>query len=114
MIKVFYGENRVAVEAASLTEFDPGYIISDYQMGRYDAMSEAEIQTWLTSKNACTNRDYDYYLRLSANTNYTWHWADGHFVCLSEELFGDGEVIGSGETGRQRFVGIGWRRCQGA
>ncbi len=85
-------------EAASLAGFDPGYIISDYQMGNYTAMSEADIQRFLTAKNSCGNRDYNYYLQLSANTNYTWHWKDGHFVCLSEELFGDGEVIGSGET----------------
>ncbi len=85
-------------EAASLAEFDPGYIISDYQMGRYDAMSEAEIQAFLTKKNPCSNTNYNYYLSLSANKNYTWHWENGHFVCLSEERFGDGEVIGSGET----------------
>ena len=96
------------VDAASLANFDPGYIISDYQMGRYDAMSEAEIQAFLTSKNACTNTDYNYYLRLSANTNYTWHFENGHFVCLSEELFGDGEVIGSGETAAK----IIWQAAQ--
>lgn len=93
--------NRITnekVEAASLAEFDPGFIISDWQMGNYTSMSEADIQAFLTSKNSCGNRDYNYYLRLSANMNYTWHFKDGHFVCLSEELFGDGEVIGSGET----------------
>lgn len=86
------------VQAASLANFDPGYIISDYQMGNYNSMSEAEIQAWLTSKNSCPNTNYNYYLQLSANSNYVWHWENGHFVCLSEELFGDGEVIGSGET----------------
>ena len=86
-------------EAASLANFDPGYIISDYQMGNYNSMSEAEIQKFLTSKNPCSNRDYGYYQRLSANNpNVKWHFSDGHFVCLSEELFGDGEVIGFGET----------------
>ena len=34
------------VEAASLAGFDPGYIISDYQMGNYNSMSEAEIQAF--------------------------------------------------------------------
>ena len=86
------------VEAASLDGFDAGYIISDWQMSNYNSMSEAEIQKFLTSKNACENRDYNYYLRLSQNSGYTWHWKDDHFVCLSEELFGDGETIGSGET----------------
>ena len=85
-------------EAASLADFDAGYIISDWQMGNYTSMSEADIQAFLTAKNSCGNRDYGYYLALSANTSYKWHWADGHFVCLSEERFGDGEVIGSGDT----------------
>ncbi|MBR2830926.1 RICIN domain-containing protein [Candidatus Saccharibacteria bacterium] len=85
-------------DAASLANFDPGYIISDWQMGNYNSMSEAEIQAFLTSKNPCNNRDYNYYLALSRNSAYKWHWENGHFVCLSEERFGDGEVIGSGET----------------
>ena len=87
-----------AVEAASLANFDPGYIISDYQMGNYNSMNEAEIQAFLMAKNSCSNTNYNTYLQLSANTKYKWHWKDGHFVCLSEELFGDGEIIGSGDT----------------
>ena len=93
-----YHSNNDMAEAASLDGFDPGFIISDWQMSNYNSMSEAEIQAFLTSKNSCNNRDYDYYLRLSRNSGYVWHWDNGHFVCLSEELFGDGEVIGSGET----------------
>ena len=88
-------KNDGEVGAASLAGFDPGYIISDYQMGNYNSMSEAEIQNFLTSKNPCNNRDYNYYMSLSGAT---WHWENGHFVCLSEERFGDGEVIGSGDT----------------
>lgn len=88
-----------SAEAASLENFDPGYIISDYQMGNYNSMSEVEIQAFLTKKNPCLNRDQSYYQRLSANNpGIKWHFSDGHFICLSEELFGDGEVIGSGET----------------
>ena len=89
---------RENADAASLANFNPGYIISDYQMSNYNSMTEAEIQAFLTEKNPCGNTDYNYYLQLSANTNYKWHFEDGHFVCLSEELFGDGEVIGSGDT----------------
>lgn len=93
------GAREEEVEAASLANFDAGYIISDYQMGNYTSMTEAEIQKFLTAKNSCPNRDEDYYKRLSASTkSATWHWADGHFVCLSEEKFGDGEVVGEGET----------------
>ena len=91
-------KNDSEVDAASTAGFDPGYIISDYQMSNYNSMSEADIQRFLTSKNSCPNTNYNYYLSLSANGKYTWHWANGHFVCLSEERFGDGEVIGSGDT----------------
>lgn len=101
-----YRENRA--EAASLANFDPGYIISDYQMGNYNSMNEAQIQAFLTSKNPCSNTNYNYYLSLSANKNYTWHWKDGHFVCLSQERFGDGEVIGSGDTAAH----IIWKAAQ--
>ena len=79
------------VEAANLAEFDAGYIISDYQMGNYNSMSEAEIQAFLTAKNPCDNTDYGYYQRLSGNYNYKWHFENGHFICLSEERFGDGD-----------------------
>ncbi len=89
---------KTEVEAASLANFDAGYIISDYQMSDYNSMSEADIQAFLTSKNSCSNTNYNYYVSLSRNTNYTWHWANGHFVCLSEERFGDGETIGSGDS----------------
>ncbi|MBR6965230.1 hypothetical protein IKH83_02890 [Candidatus Saccharibacteria bacterium] len=86
-------------DAADLSKFDPGYIISDYTMSNYNSMTEAEIQAFLTKKNPCNNRDYDLYQRLSANNpNVSWHWKDGHFVCLSEELFGDGMTIGEGKT----------------
>lgn len=79
------------VDAANLANFDPGYIISDYQMGNYNSMSEAEIQAFLTSKNPCNNTNYNYYLQLSANRNYTWHFENGHFICLSEERFGNND-----------------------
>ncbi|MBQ6570826.1 hypothetical protein IJI02_00560 [Candidatus Saccharibacteria bacterium] len=85
--------------AASLDAFDPGLIISDYTMSNASTMSEADIQAFLTSKNSCTNTNRAYYDALSAaNPSASWHWQDDHFVCLSEELFGDGEIIGSGDT----------------
>ena len=94
-----YKKTDDLVEAASLATFNPGYIISDYQMGNYNSMTEEEIQEFLTSKNRCTNTNYSYYQQLSAGSpGYVWHFEDGHFVCLSEEKFGDGEEIGSGDT----------------
>ena len=78
-------------DAASLANFDPGFIISDYTMSNYNSMTQAEIQSFLTRKNPCSNSDYDYYLSLTANNpGVYWHWKDGHFVCISEELFGEG------------------------
>ena len=87
------------VDAASLAGFDPGYIISDYQMSNYNSMSEADIQAFLTSKNPCNNRNYSLYQSMvSSYPSIRWHWDNGHFVCISEERFGDGEAIGSGDT----------------
>lgn len=85
--------------AASLSNFKAGNIISDAVMGNYNAMSVADIQNFLSSKNKCDNRDYNLYLQYkSAHPTINWHWENGHFVCLAEERFGDGEVIGSGMT----------------
>ena len=55
------------VDAYSLDRFDPGLIISDYVMGDYNSMTEEEIQEFLTKKNSCSNKDYDYYQYLSQN-----------------------------------------------
>ncbi len=85
--------------AASLSNFKAGNIISDAVMSNYNTMSVADIQNFLDSKNKCNNRDYNLYLQYkSAHPTINWHWEDGHFVCLAEERFGDGEVIGSGMT----------------
>lgn len=85
--------------AASLSSFKAGNIISDAVMSNYNTMSIADIQNFLDSKNKCDNRDYNLYLQYkSAHPTINWHWEDGHFVCLAEERFGDGEVIGSGMT----------------
>lgn len=87
------------VEAANLANFDPGYIISDYQMSNFNSMSEAEIQAFLTAKNPCGNTNQaNYELLKERYPSISWHFENGHFICLSEELFGDGEVIGEGET----------------
>ena len=40
------------VEAVNLAKFDPGYIISDYQMSNYNSMDESQIQAFLKSKNS--------------------------------------------------------------
>lgn len=97
LIQKFKGDGTA--DAASLAGFDPGYIISDYQMSNYNSMSEAEIQAFMSSKNHCNNRDYGLYqLMINRYPSINWHWENGHFVCISEELFGDGETIGVGDT----------------
>ena len=48
------------VFAANLANFDAGYIISDYQMGNYNSMTEAQIQSFLDSKISC-NKGKSYY-----------------------------------------------------
>ena len=77
-------------EAASLANFDPGYIISDWQMGNYTSMTEAEIQEFLWKKGKCYNTSFsavgtrvDYFSDSTPPT--TWHVKDGHTVCLAEE-----------------------------
>ena len=79
-----------AAEAANLANFDPGYIMSDWQMSNYNSMSEADIQNFLWSKGRCYNTNFgsvgtrvDYFSDSTPPT--TWHVRDGHTVCLAEE-----------------------------
>ena len=97
------------VEAASLANFDPGYIISDYTMGNYNAMTEAEIQAFLLAKGNCRDtRTYlaDYY------TGYSYHIKDGHFVCLAEETFGEGVAYGEAAPGGESAAHVIWQAAQ--
>ena len=96
-------------EAASLANFDPGYIISDYQMGNYNSMSEVEIQAFLTAKGNC--RDTRTYLA-SYYPNYTYHIKDGHFVCLAEETFGEGTAYGEEVPNGESAARIIYRAAQ--
>ena len=79
------------VEAANLGAFDPGYIISDYQISNYTSMTEAQIQNFLKSKNGCndynTGKTSNNVGHLSESTPYSWHVKDGHYVCMADENF---------------------------
>ena len=100
-VTVFLINQNTFINAEAKTDlanFDAGLIISDFMMSKADAMSEEEIQNFLTAKNSCSNTDEAYYNALASSSSYKWHFKDGHFVCLSEELFGEGEIIGEGET----------------
>lgn len=93
-------KNLTRSSAASTAGFNPGNIISDATMSNYNSMSKDDIQRFLSSKNPCDNRNRKQFESLSASQpNLKWHWENNHFVCLSEERFGDGpNDIGSGQT----------------
>ena len=83
--------------AANLAAFDPGYIISDWQMGNYNSMNEAQIQSFLKSMNSCNDtyisrytagEKVSYFSEMSPPR--TWHIKDGHFVCMADEVFDGG------------------------
>ena len=109
-----YKSDDTEVEAASLKDFDPGYIISDYQMGNYQSMTEAEIQAFLTAKNGCKSTDKELYDSLTARyKTVRWNFKNGHFVCLSEEVFGDGVAYGDEVTkGGETAAHIIWQAAQ--
>lgn len=99
------GKLESGTSAANLANFQAGYIISDYQMTNYTSMSETDIQNFLTGKNSCGNTDYGYFQRLSADSSYRWHFENGHFICLSEERFGDNDdEIDFNILSRQRIL----------
>ena len=87
--------------------FNPGLIITDYVMSEYNSMTEAEIQTFLKSKNSCDNTNT--YLA-TVYSSYSYHIKDGHFVCLADELFGEGIEYG-GTTG-ETAAHIIWQAAQ--
>ena len=80
------------ISAASLANFDPGNIISDYAMSNVDSMTLEEIDAFLKAKGNCRNTDT---YKASWYTSVSYHIEDGHFVCLAEERFGDGVIYGA-------------------
>ena len=109
-LSFFATSNAEHSSATSLDDFKPGNIMSDAVMGNYTSMSLDDIQKFLTAKSPCNNTDYDQYLASSrAYPNVTWHWSgepyNGHFVCISEERFGEGNTIGSGQTAAEIIYG---------
>ena len=85
------------VGAANLAKFDPGYIISDYQMSNYTTMNEPQIQAFLKSKNSCNDTNIGRYTAGEKVSYFsemspprTWHIENGHFVCMADEVFDGG------------------------
>ena len=88
LVQKFKDSNEV--DAANMAAFDPGYIISDYQMGNYNSMNESQIQSFLSSKGRCGNTNFSgvgtrvgHFSDSTPPT--TWHVVNGHTVCLAEE-----------------------------
>lgn len=80
---------------ASTDGFNPGNIMSDAVMSNYSSMTKDEIQAFLTAKGNCNNTNYNLYLQMkSLYPKADWHFKDGKFVCLSEEVFGLGNTFG--------------------
>ena len=77
--------------AASLDNFKPGNIISDYVMSNSSSMSEAEIQKFLSEHGNCNNTET---YKADWWPSVYYHIKDGYFVCLSEETFGEGTAYG--------------------
>lgn len=70
--------------AANAKKFDAGYIISDKVMGDYKSMTEAEIQSFLKSKNSCNDTNI---AKAKAYPKLQYHIENGHFVCMADEKF---------------------------
>ncbi|MBQ8985528.1 RICIN domain-containing protein [Candidatus Saccharibacteria bacterium] len=100
------GKLENETSAANLAEFKPGYIISDFQITDYNSMSEADIQHWLNTMNSCPNTAYNPGL-----VGHQWHYEYGHYICLSQERFGDRD----GEIGfqyKETAAHIIWQAAQ--
>ncbi len=67
-------------DAADLRNFDPSNIMSDSVMSNKNSMTEAQIQTFLESKNPCNNTNI-------SKASVYHKVKDGRFVCMYEDTF---------------------------
>lgn len=79
--------NNQQESKASLAGWDPGNIMSDSVMSNKNTMTEAQIQSFLKSKNSCNDSDWNKYVNYT-NKGIQYTWRDGHFVCMADENFG--------------------------
>ena len=89
-LSFFTTKGLMHTEAASTADFKAGNIITDYVMSNYTSMTEAQIQSFMKSKNSCNDTNTS---KAQTYSSYTYHIKDGHFVCLADETF----VISTGE-----------------
>ena len=70
--------------AADLSKFNAGNIMSDYVMSNKNSMTEAQIQSFLTNKNSFKDTNI---AKAAQYPNMVYNIKNGRFVCLSEETF---------------------------
>jgi hypothetical protein len=70
--------------AADISKFNPGNIISDAVMSNKKAMSVQQIQTFLNSKNACNNTNTH---MATWYPSFSYNIKDGKFVCMAKDSF---------------------------
>ena len=99
---------QIRTEAASLDHFDPGNIITDYNMSNYTSMSESEIQNFLNSKVSCGrsaepssigaigydpapeegyDRRYYFYNSAGEIVSALYRVENNRFVCMKDDKF---------------------------
>lgn len=109
-------------QAASTANFNAGNIISDYMMGNYTSMTEAEIQSFLKSKVSCDKAIPSSYKNegngvysttfSSGGKTYYYHGKNGKFVCLPDEKFGEGINYGENVKNGETAAHIIWQAAQ--
>ena len=84
---------------ATLVGFDPGNIIDDAVMADKDTMTEAQVQSFLTSKNPCNDSNLSRLSGYNATKGwlhstlngqpftYEYNLRNGKFLCLSNDSF---------------------------
>ena len=86
-----------ASHAASLSDFQPGNIMSNEVMSNKSTMSEVQIQNFLKSKVVCNSTGGGYINQLTISPDgktaslpgysATWNIKNGRFVCMADDTF---------------------------
>ncbi|NCU29252.1 hypothetical protein EOM60_01430 [Candidatus Saccharibacteria bacterium] len=83
-IAIYGWTHLPTTNAADMSKFDPGNIMSDAVMSNKDSMNVQQIQAFLESKNPCNNTN----VHMAAwypQMQYTIR--DGKFVCMAKDTF---------------------------
>jgi len=80
---------------ATLAGFSAGNIMDDIVMSKRDALTQAQIQSFLKSKNSCNDRGLSRLTGYNSTkgwlkadgTTYYYNLKDGHFICMADQDF---------------------------